>query len=204
MLDDTTRQLIAGKIGARELGRRSVAPGPMRRPPPGFSAGVTTPMRRRSPQPPTLARAARAPFLGVPITIKDNLDVAGDVTRAGSKVLAGAPAASEDAPVVARLREAGYIILGRTNMTEFAFSGIGINPHYGTPHNPAFADARIPGGSSSGAGVSVALNIAPVAIGTDGDRRISQNSGRPLRCGGFQAHHHGGIHPWRLSIVAHA
>src|SRR3546814_11041917 len=70
--------------------------------------------------------------------------------------------------VVARLRNAGCIVLGRTNMTEFAFSGLGLNPHYGTPLNPAFpGESRIPGGSSSGAAVSVALGIAPVAIGID-------------------------------------
>lgn len=109
-----------------------------------------------------------SPFLGVPVTIKDNFDLAGHATTAGSKLLADAPAAAADAAVVERLRRAGLIILGRTNMTEFAFSGLGLNPHYGTPANPAFpGEQRIPGGSSSGAAVSVALDIAPFAVGTD-------------------------------------
>src|SRR5262249_36469355 len=71
-----------------------------------------------------------------------------------------------DAPVVARLRAAGAILIGRTNMTEFAFSGLGINPHHGTPGNP-FERARVPGGSSSGAAVSVADGMAIAALGTD-------------------------------------
>lgn len=109
-----------------------------------------------------------APFLGVPITIKDNIALAGHPTTAGSRVLAGAPLAAEDAAVVTRLRKAGFIVLGRTNMTEFAFSGLGLNPHFGTPLNPAFADAEhIPGGSTSGGAVSVALGIVAATIGTD-------------------------------------
>ena len=113
------------------------------------------------------ASPRRPPFWGVPTCIKDNVDVAGEVTTAGSKVLARNPPAAEDAPVAARLRRAGFINLGRTNMTEFAFAAIGVNPHYGTPRNPAFSDDRIPGGSSSGAAVSVALDIVPAAIGSD-------------------------------------
>jgi aspartyl-tRNA(Asn)/glutamyl-tRNA(Gln) amidotransferase subunit A len=114
------------------------------------------------------AARSRAPFLGVPVTVKDNFDLMGHATTAGSTLLADAPQARKDAPVVERLRRAGFIVLGRTNMTEFAFSGLGLNPHYGTPLNPAFpGEARIPGGSSSGAAVSVALGMAPVAIGTD-------------------------------------
>ncbi|MET0239750.1 MAG: amidase [Sphingobium sp.] len=114
------------------------------------------------------AARSRARFLGVPITVKDNIDLMGHATTAGSRRLVDAPAARRDAPAVERLRQAGFIVLGRTNMTEFAFSGLGINPHHGTPANPAFSgEQRIPGGSSSGAAVSVALGIAPVAIGTD-------------------------------------
>lgn len=103
---------------------------------------------------------------GLPVSIKDLLDVAGETTLAGSVVLEGAPPAAADAPVVARLREAGAAIVGKTNMTEFAFSGVGINPHYGTPGNPA-DPARIPGGSSSGAAVSVAAGVCVAAIGSD-------------------------------------
>jgi len=102
------------------------------------------------------------------LTLKDNIDVAGETTMAGGVVCAGEAPALHDAPVVQRLREAGAVVLGKTNMSEFAFSGVGINPHHGTPANPAdAARARVPGGSSSGAAVSVALGLAEVGIGTD-------------------------------------
>jgi aspartyl-tRNA(Asn)/glutamyl-tRNA(Gln) amidotransferase subunit A len=105
---------------------------------------------------------------GVCITIKDNIDVAGETTLAGGVVCAGEAPALHDAPVLQRLRDAGAVVLGKTNMSEFAFSGVGINPHHGTPANPASAaHARVPGGSSSGAAVSVALGLAEVGIGTD-------------------------------------
>ncbi len=112
-------------------------------------------------------RGDAAPYAGVPITIKENIDLKGLPTTAGSKVLAGAPPAMADAPVVKKLKSAGFVIPGRTNMTEFAFSGLGLNPHYGTPLNPRFSTPHIPGGSSSGAIVSIALGLAPAAIGTD-------------------------------------
>jgi aspartyl-tRNA(Asn)/glutamyl-tRNA(Gln) amidotransferase subunit A len=103
---------------------------------------------------------------GLPVSVKDLFDVAGEVTLAGSRALDDTPPAQQDAPIVARLRAAGAVLVGRSNMTEFAFSGVGINPHYGTPGNPA--DRRcIPGGSSSGAAVSVADGGAVVGIGTD-------------------------------------
>jgi aspartyl-tRNA(Asn)/glutamyl-tRNA(Gln) amidotransferase subunit A len=112
--------------------------------------------------------AIPSPFAGIPISIKDLFDMAGDVTTAGSRVLRDAPAATRDAPCVARLRAVGFIPIGRTNMTEFAFSGLGINPHYGTPLNPYDRGAaRIPGGSSSGAAVSVTDAMAYGALGTD-------------------------------------
>ena len=107
-----------------------------------------------------------SPLAGLPVSIKDLFDIAGQRTRGGSAVLNDQPAATSDAAIVHRLRQAGAVLIGRTNMTEFAFSGVGINPHYGTPGNP-FDRARIPGGSSSGAGVSVADGMAVVAIGTD-------------------------------------
>jgi aspartyl-tRNA(Asn)/glutamyl-tRNA(Gln) amidotransferase subunit A len=109
-----------------------------------------------------------APLSGVLVSIKDLYDVAGEVTLAGTRVFAKAKPATHDAPAVARLRAAGAVIVGKTNMTELAFSGIGINPHHGTPVNPADAQvARIPGGSSSGAAVSVALGMASVGLGSD-------------------------------------
>ncbi len=117
------------------------------------------------------ARAARGdslgPLDGVIVSIKDLFDVAGEPTRAGSKILAeeAAPAAA-DAVVVQRLRQAGAVIIAKTNMTEFAFSGIGANPHFGTPGNPADR-RRVPGGSSAGAPVAVADGMCDIAIGTD-------------------------------------
>jgi len=111
---------------------------------------------------------ALPPFAGVPISIKDLFDVAGETTRAGSIVLAGAAPASRDATAVARLRAAGFVPIGRTNMTEFAFSAIGTNPHYGTPANVwDRSTRRIPGGSSSGAAISITDGMAVAAIGTD-------------------------------------
>ena len=108
------------------------------------------------------------PLEGLPISVKDLFDVKGAVTTAGSKVLASEPPAEADAPVVARLRAAGAVLVGRTNMTEFAYSGLGINPHYGTPANAwDRASKRIPGGSSSGAAVSVTDGMASVGLGTD-------------------------------------
>jgi aspartyl-tRNA(Asn)/glutamyl-tRNA(Gln) amidotransferase subunit A len=114
-------------------------------------------------------RGAALPSLaGLPVSIKDNFDEAGITTLAGSTVLKGAPPAARDSTAVARLRAAGAVIIGRTNMTEFAYSGLGINPHYGTPRNTFDrAAARIPGGSSSGAAISVADGMAWAAIGTD-------------------------------------
>ena len=118
-----------------------------------------------------LLRAAgvvRSPLEGIPVSIKDLFDVAGEVTTAGSAVLRGAAPAARNAPVVERLIAAGAVIVGRTNMTEFAFSGLGLNPHHGTPANPwDRATRRIPGGSSSGAAVSVTDGMAAVAIGSD-------------------------------------
>jgi aspartyl-tRNA(Asn)/glutamyl-tRNA(Gln) amidotransferase subunit A len=111
---------------------------------------------------------ADAPLAGLPVSIKDLFDFAGEVTTAGSIALQDAPAASADALAVARLRAAGGVVVGRTNMTEFAFSGVGVNPHYGTPANPADAGTpRVPGGSTSGGAVSVASGAAFVGLGSD-------------------------------------
>ncbi|MCC6311528.1 MAG: amidase [Trueperaceae bacterium] len=107
-----------------------------------------------------------SPMQGVPIAIKDLVGTAGDVTAAGSRVLGERPVEVEDAPVAARLDAAGAVFLGKTNMTELAYSGIGANPHYGTP-GCALDPSRIPGGSSSGSGVAVASQLAAVAVGSD-------------------------------------
>src|SRR4030081_156936 len=114
------------------------------------------------------ARAAPSPFAGIPVSIKDLFDIKGQVTRAGSRALEDSAPAEADAPVVARLRRTGFIVIGRTNMTEFAYSGIGINPHYGTPKSSWLRSVgHVPGGSSSGAAVSIADGMAYGALGTD-------------------------------------
>ncbi|MGK5025569.1 amidase [Janthinobacterium sp. RB2R34] len=107
-----------------------------------------------------------SPLAGIPISIKDLFDVRGQVSSAASLALADAPPASRDAAAVARLRAAGAVLLGRTNMSEFAFSGLGLNPHHGTPRNPHDA-SRVAGGSTSGGAVTVALAMAAGALGTD-------------------------------------
>lgn len=106
------------------------------------------------------------PLQGVPIALKDLMDTKGDVTAAGAKAFLDRPPAAQDCPAAARLDAAGAVFLGKTNMTELAFSGLGLNPHFGTPGN-ALEPARVPGGSSSGAGVAVALGLACAAIGSD-------------------------------------
>src|SRR6202453_569848 len=114
------------------------------------------------------AKAAPSPCAGIPVSIKDLFDIKGQVTRAGSRALEDSAPAEADATVVARLRRAGFIVIGRTNMTEFAYSGIGINPHYGTPKGAwQRSVGHVPGGSSSGAAVSLADGMAHGALGTD-------------------------------------
>jgi aspartyl-tRNA(Asn)/glutamyl-tRNA(Gln) amidotransferase subunit A len=114
------------------------------------------------------AHATPSRFAGIPVSIKDLFDIAGQVSRAGSRALEDSAPAAADAPVVARLRRAGFVVIGRTNMTEFAYSGIGINPHYGTPKGAWQRNVgHVPGGSSSGAAVSIADRMAYGALGTD-------------------------------------
>ncbi len=113
-------------------------------------------------------RAAPSPYAGIPVSIKDLFDIRGQVTRAGSRALDDSPPAEADASAVARLRRAGFVVIGRTNMTEFAYSGMGINPHYGTPKGAwQRGVGHVPGGSSSGAAVSVVDGMAHGALGTD-------------------------------------
>ncbi|MCG5235480.1 amidase [Xanthobacter oligotrophicus] len=120
------------------------------------------------------AGAAPSPFAGIPISVKDLFDVQGEVTAAGSKVLKDHAPATADAPAVARLRRAGFVLLGRNTMTEFAYSGLGMNPHYGHPRAPferaegeSQTGGRVSGGSSSGGAVAVADGMAHAALGTD-------------------------------------
>ena len=112
---------------------------------------------------------SRGALEGIPVAWKDLFDLKGLPTTAGSRVLKEAAPAAKDAAVVRALAGAGMVSIGRVNMSEFAFSGLGINPHYGTPRNPASpaGEDRIPGGSSSGSGVAVAAGLVPVSIGTD-------------------------------------
>src|ERR1700676_5664488 len=113
-------------------------------------------------------KAAPSRYAGIPVSIKDLFDIKGQVTRAGSRALEDSAPAEADATVVARLRRAGFVVIGRTNMTEFAYSGIGINPHFGTPKGAWRRHVgHVPGGSSSGAAVSVLDGMAHGALGTD-------------------------------------
>ena len=114
------------------------------------------------------AGAAPSPYAGIPVSIKDLFDIKGQVTKAGSRVLDDAAPATADAPTVARLRRAGFVVIGRSNMVEFAYSGIGTNPHYGTPKGVWKREVgHVPGGSSSGAVISVTDGMAHAALGTD-------------------------------------
>ena len=109
-----------------------------------------------------------SPIAGLPVSVKDLFDIEGQVTTAGSPTLRSAHAAAHDCTAIARLKAAGAVIVGQTNMSEFAFTGVGMNPHFGTPANPFDRAARrIPGGSSSGAAVSITDGMAVAAIGSD-------------------------------------
>ncbi|MCA0400923.1 MAG: amidase [Proteobacteria bacterium] len=133
-----------------------------------FTALMETTARAEADAADIRARAgiSLGPLDGKIVSIKDLFDVAGMETWAGSKIRKGAGAALADAPAIARLRRAGAVLIGRTNMSEFAFSGLGLNPHWGTPGN-AHDSTRVPGGSTSGGAVSVALGIADLTLGTD-------------------------------------
>lgn len=133
-----------------------------------FTSVASDAVRAAASQADAAASKKAAPLAGLPISIKDLFDVAGEPTPAGSVVLANSEPKISDATAVQRLRAAGAVIMGRTNMTEFAYSGLGINPHYGTPRNPYDrATGRIPGGSTSGGVVSVTDGMAHAAIGSD-------------------------------------
>lgn len=171
-LNDLARDLAAGKVTAAQLIEESLAriTEPAGEGARAFVKVHAEKARVAAKAADELRRAGLAPsrFAGIPIAVKDLFDLAGEPTPAGSTVLADAAPATSDAPAIARLKAAGFIVVGRNNMTEFAFSGVGINPHYGTPANPYDrATGRIPGGSSSGAAVSVADGMAAAAIGSD-------------------------------------
>jgi aspartyl-tRNA(Asn)/glutamyl-tRNA(Gln) amidotransferase subunit A len=171
-IDELAQALAAGTITSRSLIEESLA-----RIADPDGEGSRTFIKVHTDQAHAMADAAdllrkhgRAPgrYAGIPIALKDLFDIEGEPTPAGSAVLADAPEAKENAPVVARMLAAGFIPVGRANMTEFAFSGLGINPHYGTPSSPwDRASRRIPGGSSSGTAVAVADGMAAAGLGTD-------------------------------------
>ena len=172
-LTDARAGLIARRTSAAEMVERSIAAS---RAPNCAHAFLATSFDAARGAAGTADRAVaegRNPgaLAGLAVSIKDLFDVAGQATRAGSTALSNAAPAASDAPAVARLRHAGAAFIGRTNMSEFAFSGVGINPHHGTPVNPATAaldpTPRIPGGSTSGGAVSVAAGAAWAALGSD-------------------------------------
>ncbi|WP_027017095.1 amidase [Comamonas composti] len=171
-LDQVSQQLASGATSSQQLTEQALQRA-------GQGEGPRTFTRLFHAQAMAEARAsdalraaglARSALEGLPISVKDLFDVAGHTTLAGSALLRNAPPAAESALVVQRLRQAGAVIVGSTNMTEFAYSGLGLNPHYGTPRNPWQREVdggRIPGGSSSGAAISVTDGMAVAAIGSD-------------------------------------
>ncbi len=169
---ETAQDLEAGHVSSRDLVERCLdaISDPMGQGGNAFTLVNADAARAQADQIDHGRKAGRplSKWAGIPISIKDLFDVEGQVTTAGSRVLSGEKPASQDAAIVARLRAAGFILIGRTNMTEFAYSGLGLNQHYGTPLSPYDrAVQRIPGGSSSGAAVAVADGMALASVGTD-------------------------------------
>lgn len=178
-VETLSRELAAGRTSSRELVEQALAriADPAGEGARAFLTVNAESARADADHADRLRKAGvrRSPVDGLPVSVKDLFDVAGEVTRAGSKILADAPPAQADAPAVARLRAAGAIILGRTNMVEFAFGTTGINPHYGTPKNPWDRKVgRVPGGSSSGAAVAQADGMCVMALGSDTRGSIRQ------------------------------
>ena len=174
MADDLTaarRRIVAGAVSARHLVEEALAAAAAGAP--AFVATTPATARAAADAADAAVAAGRDPgaLAGLAVSIKDLFDVAGEVTAAGSKILREAAPAARDAPAVARLRAAGAAFVGRTHMSEFAFSGIGINPHLPRLVNPATLAldpvARAPGGSTSGGAASVAIGAAWVALGSD-------------------------------------
>lgn len=169
-ISHATLMSLAERFRAGELDPLEVTEAFLDRPAPPEVVRVPTPARARAQAAAASRRwrrgRLRGPLDGIPIVIKDLLDTAGDVTGAGSPALFDAPPAAADAPVAARLDAAGAVFLGKSTMTELAFSGLGLNPHTGTPGN-AWDPTRVPGGSSSGSAVAVAAGYAVAAVGSD-------------------------------------
>lgn len=171
-LEQTALQLETGRASARGLAEQALA---RIADPAGQGAAAFIRVDRdavlaAASEQDRLRKAGRAPsrLAGIPLAVKDLFDVAGEVTTAGSIVLKGAAPAERDADAVAALRAAGFVLVGRTNMTEFAYSGVGLNTHYGTPLSPYDRKTgRIPGGSSSGTAVAVADGMAVIGMGSD-------------------------------------
>jgi len=176
MADDLTearRQLVARTVSAPDLMERSIAAAEAPRAQAAFVATAFAPARAGAAAAERAIAAGRDPgvLAGLAVSIKDLFDVAGETTGAGSTILRGAAPAADDAPAVARLRRAGAALIGRTHMSEFAFSGVGLNPHFPVLANPATLDLdatpRVPGGSTSGGAASVAAGAAWAALGSD-------------------------------------
>jgi aspartyl-tRNA(Asn)/glutamyl-tRNA(Gln) amidotransferase subunit A len=173
------RELAAGRTSSRELVEQALAriADPAGEGARAFLNVAAQAARAEADHADRLRKAGvrRSAVDGLPVSVKDLFDVAGEVTRAGSRILSDAPPAAADAPAVARLRAAGAILLGRTNMVEFAFGAVGTNPHYGTPKNPwDRTSGRVPGGSSSGAAVAVADGMCVMGLGSDTRGSIRQ------------------------------
>ena len=176
MADDLTqarRQLVERAASAQALMERSIAAAEAPRARAAFVATSFAAARAAAAAADRAIAAGRdpGPLAGLAVSIKDLFDVAGESTAAGSTILRDAAPAAEDAPAVARLRRAGAALIGRTHMSEFAFSGVGLNPHFPVLANPATPDLdptpRVPGGSTSGGAASVAAGAAWAALGSD-------------------------------------
>jgi aspartyl-tRNA(Asn)/glutamyl-tRNA(Gln) amidotransferase subunit A len=169
-IEEAAEALATGRASAEALVEEALARVADGAPPGTFTAVHADSARAQARAMDALRAAGAAPgrYAGVPVTVKDLFDEAGRTTAAGSVVLRDAPPAPADAPAVARLRRAGFVVIGRTGMTEFAFSGLGVNPHHGTPLNPwDRGTGRLPGGSSSGAAVAAAGGMGFGGLGTD-------------------------------------
>ncbi|MFC4788853.1 MULTISPECIES: amidase [Giesbergeria] len=167
---DTTRQLVQrGQSSASAEMERSIASAQSSACAHAFTRTMFEEARHHAAQP----AVARLPLAGLAVSVKDLFDIEGQPTPAGSVALAHAPVARQDAPAVTRLRTAGAVLIGRSNMVEFAFSGVGTNPHFGTPaawdgrFGALPGPALVPGGSSSGAAISVATGAAFIGLGSD-------------------------------------